>query len=132
VTLGNVTLTAHVTPGHTKGCTTWTMTTMEGGRSYAVIFYCSTSVVDRLVGNTQYPNVVADYERSFAALRAMKADVFLAPHPDFFEMEQKRKRTSAGGPNPFVDPQELGRFVGASERQFRAELNKQQSERPRW
>jgi metallo-beta-lactamase class B len=59
----------------------------------------------------------------------MKADVFLAPHPEFFEMERKRKQMSAGAANPFIDPTELSRFVDGSERQFRAALKKQQSER---
>jgi metallo-beta-lactamase class B len=127
--LGTITMTAHVTPGHTPGCTTWTTTTTENGRPYDVTFYCSTSVVDRLVGNASYPGIVQDYERSFATLRSMKADVFLAPHPDFFQMERKRKQVSAGAANPFIDPTELGRFVSGSERQFRAALKQQQSER---
>lgn len=129
VKLGGTTMTAHITPGHTKGCTMWTMTTMDGNRPHNVVFYCSTSVVDRLVGNPGYPEIVKDYERTFAAMRVLESDVFLAPHPDFFQMEQKRKRMAAGGPNPFVDPSELRRFVEQSERQFRAELKKQQSER---
>ncbi|MCA1562508.1 MAG: subclass B3 metallo-beta-lactamase [Acidobacteria bacterium] len=91
VRLGDTALTAHVTPGHTKGCTTWTTTTTERGRAYTVIFYCSTSVVDRLVGNTQYPEIVADYERTFSRLRTMSSDVFLGPHPAFFDMEAKRQ-----------------------------------------
>lgn len=125
VALGGTTLTAHVTPGHTRGCTTWTMTTAEQGRSYDVIFYCSTSVVDRLAGNTGYPTIVDDYERSFAALRRMRADVFLGPHPDFFAMDAKRGGMAGGAANPFVDPGELQRFVGRSEEQFRAELARQ-------
>ena len=124
--LGDTTLTALVTPGHTKGCTTWTMTTTESGRVYSVIFYCSTSVVDRLVGNTQYPEIVADYERTFSRLRTLSSDVFLGPHPTFFDMETKRKKMNDGAPNPFVDPTELGRSVAQSERQFRLELRKQQ------
>ncbi|HEU0005155.1 MAG TPA: subclass B3 metallo-beta-lactamase, partial [Terriglobia bacterium] len=69
--LGDTTLTAHVTPGHTKGCTTWTMTATEKGSTHRVVFYCSTSVVDRLVGNAQYPQIVTDYEHSFRKLRAL-------------------------------------------------------------
>jgi metallo-beta-lactamase class B len=129
VKVGDITMTARVTPGHTPGCTTWTTTTTENGRSYGVIFYCSTSVVDKLVGNTRYPGIVQDYERSFAAVRAMKADVFLAPHPDFFEMERKRKQMSAGAVNPFIDATELGRFVDRSEQQFRTALKKEQAGR---
>lgn len=126
VELGGTTLTAHVTPGHTKGCTTWTMSTEDDARRYDVLFYCSTSVVDRLVGNTRYPDIVADYERSFAVLRSMRADVFLGNHPAFFDLAGKRRRMSRGGPNPFVDPAELGRYVEESERGFRAVLKKEQ------
>jgi metallo-beta-lactamase class B len=126
VELGGVTLTARLTPGHTKGCTTWMTTAAEGGRNYKVIFHCSTSVVDRLVGNAGYPEIASDYDKSFDLLRSLEADVFLAPHPAFFQMEAKRKRVAEGAPNPFVDPAELRRFVGSSEQQFRAELKKQQ------
>jgi len=129
VRVGDTTLTARLTPGHTKGCTTWTMTASDNGRPVDVIFYCSTSVVDRLVGNTGYPDIVADYERSFAALRTIKADIFLGPHPIFFRMDEKIKKMSAGGPNPFIDPAELGRFVNESERQFRAALEKERAPR---
>jgi metallo-beta-lactamase class B len=124
VRLGDTTLTAHLTPGHTKGCTTWTMTAKEESRDHTVLFHCSTSVVDRLVGNTSYPNIVADYERTFAKLRAMKADVFLTNHPWFFGMDEKLKARQAGGANPFIDPLALGRFNDRQEQQFRAALEK--------
>jgi metallo-beta-lactamase class B len=127
--LGDTTLTAHITPGHTKGCTTWTMETTENSRAYRVVFYCSTSIVDRLVGNELYPEIAADYERSFEKLRALSSDVFLAPHPGFFRMEEKRKKMTPGRPNPFVDPTELHRFVENSRRQFEAELERQRSAR---
>jgi metallo-beta-lactamase class B len=127
VRLGEMSLTANLTPGHTRGCTTWTTTTMEGSRRLGVTFHCSTSVVDRLVGNTAYPEIAADYERTFARLRGLATDVFLAPHPGFFRLEEKRARLTAGGPNPFVDPTELGRFVDASERQFRSALAKERA-----
>jgi metallo-beta-lactamase class B len=127
VQLGDTVLTARITPGHTKGCTTWTMTTTEGGKRYNVVFYCSTSVVDRLVGNTDYPNIVADYERTFKTMRTIPSDVFLANHPDFFRMADKRKQITPDGPNPFVDPGEMSRFVDESERQFRATLAKEQA-----
>jgi metallo-beta-lactamase class B len=129
VRLGDTTLTGLVTPGHTKGCTTWTMTTTEGGKDYRVMFYCSTSVVDRLVGNAGYPQIVADYERTFARFRTLSADVFLSNHPGFFRMAQKKKQMTAGGPNPFVDPGELQRFVATSEQDFRAALARESQPR---
>ena len=129
VQLANAALTAHVTPGHTKGCTTWTMTTSDGARPYRVLFYCSTSVVDRLVGNTGYPQIVIDYEHTFERFRTMSADVFLANHPGFFEMERKRKAMTPGAANPFVDPGELQRFVTTSEQDFREALARQSQSR---
>ena len=125
VALGGVTMTAHVTAGHTKGCTTWTTTAPESGRSYGVLFHCSTSVVDTLAGNKTYPDIVQDYEKTFAKLRAMKTDVLLTNHPFFFDMEKKRAKVSAGGPNPFVDPSELQRFNDRQEQNFKASLEKE-------
>ena len=127
--LGDTTLTAHVTPGHTQGCTTWTMTATEKGSAHRVVFYCSTSVVDRLVGNAQYPQIATDYEHSFRKLRTLPSDVFLAPHPSFFDMETKCKKMQSGRSNPFVDLTELRRFVENSERQFHVDLERQRSQR---
>jgi metallo-beta-lactamase class B len=128
VELGGTVLTAHVTPGHTPGCTTWTTMVTEAGKPYRVVFFCSTTVVDRLLGNRRYPGIVADYERSFQALRALPADVFLAPHPEFFHLEAKRERMKSGGPNPFIDPGELRRYIERSEQKFRATLEREQHE----
>lgn len=128
VELGGTRLTAHVTPGHTPGCTTWTMTTTDAGKAYSVVFYCSTTVVDRLLDNSSYPSIVTDYERTFPALRALTADVFLAPHPMQFQMAAKRARMSAGAPNPFVDPTELRRHVDRSEQQFRDALAREKQD----
>lgn len=125
VELGGTVLTARVTPGHTKGCTTWTMKTREADKTYDVVFYCSTSVVDRLVGNAGYPGIVADYEQSFVRLRALPCDVFLAPHPEFFAMASKLERRKPGAVNPFIDATELRRHVDASEQKFRAQLAKE-------
>ena len=125
VQLGGVTLTAHITPGHTKGCTTWTMPVSEAGKTYQVVFYCSTSVVDKLVNNRAYPNIVSDYERSFAELRTMPCDVFLAPHAGFFNLDEKRKQLDAGHLDAFVDPTEMKKFVDESERAFHEQLEKE-------
>jgi metallo-beta-lactamase class B len=127
--LGDTVLTARLTPGHTPGCTTWTMTTMDSGRPYRVVFHCSTATIDtgRIVGpRARYPGVVADYERSFRILRDLPCDVFLHAHPDQFDMYRKRKRMTAGAPNPFIDSGALRRHVDESEREFRAELARQQ------
>jgi metallo-beta-lactamase class B len=127
LTVGDTTLQAVMTPGHTKGCTTWTMNARDGGRPLRVVFYCSTSVVAPLVGNTDYPTIIDDYERSFRTLRRLEADVFLANHPNFFELDRKRKQLTTGRDNPFVDSNEFHEFVTTSERAFRAALAKQRA-----
>ncbi len=121
VTLGGVTLTAHLTPGHTRGCTTWTMSVTEEGKSYDVVFYGSTTVLPgvRLVGNAAYPAIADDFAASFRTLKSLPCDVFLAPHGAMFGLEEKARRLKAGGrPNPFVDPGGYRAFVERSERIF--------------
>ena len=127
VALDGITMTAHLTPGHTKGCTTWTMPVSANGRTYHVVFDCSTSVAGNdLVHNTKYPGIVADYRHSFAVLRALPCDVFLGPHPEFFNMAEKVKELKQGNANAFVVPGELRAFVDQSEREFNEELAAQQ------
>jgi len=130
VRVGTTVLTAHLTPGHSGGCTTWAFPLTVEGQKRQALLYCSTSVAaNRLVSKAkgpQYPGIVADYQNTFAKLKTMKADVFLAPHAEQFGLEGKRAKLTAGGPNPFVDPDELQRTVAASEAAFRAELAKQQ------
>ena len=125
VQLGGAILTAHLTPGHTKGCTTWTMPVTENGKTYQVVFYCSTTVVDKLVKNAEYPDIVSDYERSFAVLRALQCDIFLAPHGSFFHRDEKLAKLRAGNKEAFVDSGELRRYVDQSAAEFRKELAKQ-------
>jgi metallo-beta-lactamase class B len=126
VRLGGVVLTAHLTPGHTRGCTSWTLPVTDGGRKLDVLFHCSTSAPGyRLVDNPQYPQIAADYRRSFAALRALPCDVLLAPHSFFFRLDDKRARLARGGPNPFIDPAECRAFIAESERDFDEALARQ-------
>ena len=128
VELGGVTLRAVLTPGHTPGCTTWTMTANEGGRKYDVVFFCSTSAPSgyRLVNNKAYPQIVSDYEHSFARLKQLPCDVFLGAHGTFFHLKEKSARLKAGArPNPFIDPDGYRWFVAASEREFHQLLQEQ-------
>jgi metallo-beta-lactamase class B len=105
VTLGDVTLTAHLTAGHTKGCTTWTTTVVDGGKPLRVVFVGGTSINAgvRLLDNARHASIVADYQRTFNVLKELPADIFLAQHPSMFGMEQKVARVNAGGGNPFID-----------------------------
>lgn len=121
VHLGDVTLEAHLTPGHTRGCTTWTTRVEDGGTSYVVVFAGSTTVNPRahLVRDPSYPGIRADYERTFRIQHGMHPDVFLAAHTGMFGFEEKRRRLAAGAaPNPFVDPEGFAAFVTRSEQRF--------------
>jgi metallo-beta-lactamase class B len=128
VALGGSVLTAHIMPGHTRGCTTWTMDVNEAGKTQHVLFYCSTSVPGyKLVNNPVYPGIAADYERSFAIAERLRCDVFLANHTGFFHMREKLARVSAGGANPFIDPDEYRTFVRQSRSDFETELARQRT-----
>ena len=118
--LGSVRLTAHFTPGHTAGCTTWTMPVWSRGQRLDVVFYCSTSVaLNRLLPNAQYPGIIDDYRGSFTRLATLHADVFLANHKDFFRLWEKRAAMRPEGTNPFI--------VDASRAEFEKDLAAQQS-----
>lgn len=130
VKLGEITITTHITPGHTRGCTTWTLPVVERDRPLNVTFYCSTSVAGNvLFGNRAYPQILADYQASFAKLRAIPTDVFLPNHPEFADLAGKRQRQMRGEPTPFVDPAEMGRFIDASQAAFNREAAKQETRR---
>ena len=129
VTLGGTTLTAHHTPGHTPGCTTWTLDVSDGGRPYHVVIIGSVGVNPgtNLVGN---PDLVADYQKSFQVLRALPADVPLGSHPGMFGLSGKYLRLPARGPNPYVDPQGYRDEITIQETAFTNELKRQQIEGP--
>jgi metallo-beta-lactamase class B len=127
VELGGVTLKAHLTPGHTKGCTSWSMRVNEEGQDYDVLFLCGlTTSLYKLTNNDKYPNIVRDARETLLRLRGMHADVLLAPHGFYFDLEGKAARQKAGAPNPFVDPGELGRHIAEMERDFEDALQAQE------
>lgn len=132
VSIGNARMIAHLTPGHTKGCTTWTTNAEEKGRSYHVVFLCSTSVPGYdLVHNAGYPNIVNDYRGTFAYLKSLPCDVFLAPHGSMFRLSEKfTARKNDGERNPFIDVGEFQAFVDRSKREFEEELKKQNAAAP--
>ena len=126
VTLGNVTLTARATPGHTPGCTTWTMRIPAKPRPLDVVFPCSVSVAgNRLIGNRAYPGIVADYRRSIAMLGALHADIVLPSHPELADVIAKGKRRQAGDTTAFIDPTLLPKIVAKAKVAFAADLAKQ-------
>ena len=132
VTLGGAVLTAHLTPGHTKGCTTWTMEVQQGGRLQHVVIVGSPNVNTgyKLVGNKLYPRIAADYEKTFRVLKSLPCDIFLGAHGSYYGMDDKLKRLRAGDSNAFVDPAGYRAYVDDRERAFHAELAKQQRQNP--
>lgn len=131
VRLGDLALTAHMTPGHTKGCTSWTLPVTQEGRAYRVLFACSLSVAgQRLVGDARYPEAAADFRATFARLRALRADVFLAFHPGQFDLDGKRRRLQAGDPLAFVSPAEAEAQIDLAQAAFEAELAIQNAAAP--
>lgn len=127
VTLGGTTLAARLTPGHTRGATTWTFS----AGSLDVVVVSSASILDyRFVGEESYPGIATDFERTFATFRSLPADIFLAPHGGFFDLAGKRERLApgAGKINPFVDPEGYEAWVARAEGAFRAALESQQKE----
>jgi metallo-beta-lactamase class B len=121
VELGGVTMVARLTPGHTKGCTSWTMKVKEGVKEYDVVFVGSTSAPGyKLVNNAGYPEIVEDYEKTFRLLKSLPCDVFLAAHGSFYDMLTKAKLLEQGkNPNPFIDPAGYRRYLTQSEKSFR-------------
>ncbi|RYD98522.1 MAG: subclass B3 metallo-beta-lactamase [Sphingomonadales bacterium] len=125
VRVGDTVITAHMTPGHTKGCTSWSM--RVGGRN--VVFAGSMTVAGQpLKKGEGYDNAVSDFRATFAKLRAMPADIFLSFHGEVFNMEAKRARLLTGDANAFVDPDEIKRRVDAAEAAFEVDLAKQLSQ----
>ncbi len=126
LTLGDVTLTAHITPGHSRGCTSWTMPVEQGGKTYQALFFCSATVAaNRLVGPPQYEGIVDDYRKTFAMTRDWRPDIFLANHPEFAGMPAKRERQQAGDPLAFVDREGFPAMMAKLEQAFEAALEKQ-------
>ena len=129
VTLGSRTLVAHLTPGHTRGCTTWTMTVEDGGKRYDVVIVGSPNVNTgyKLLNNAAYPQIASDYERTFRVLKSLPCDIFLGAHGGYFDLATKYPRAKSAGVSAFVDPEGYKAYVAEREGAFRAELKAQQA-----
>ncbi len=122
VKLGGVTLVAHRTPGHTRGCTTWTWKVADGGKTFDVVVIGSPNVNPgyRLVDNKDYPRIADDFARTFEILKKLPCDIFLGAHGDYYGMLTKYERTkTTPGVNPFIDPEGYRAYVAAKEKAFR-------------
>jgi len=127
IELGGQKLTAHLTPGHTKGNTTWTTKISDGARPYDVVFAGSPTALDyQFVPKESYPGIAADFERTFAVLKNLPCDIFLSDHGSFFSFREKRERLGRGeNSNPFIDPDGYKKFVTHYEEEFRDKLELQ-------
>lgn len=125
VQLGGVTLTALLTPGHTKGCTTYTMKAQDGDTAYDVVIGCGYGASGRvLINDADYPNRAEDFRRTYERARTLHADVFLGSHGQHYGLLEKLPKLGQGS-NPFIDPTTLPKHVDTYSAQFRAELEKQ-------
>jgi metallo-beta-lactamase class B len=128
VALGGVTLTAHLTPGHTKGCTTWSTRVQHNGKSLFLVMIGGTSINAgvKLLNNPRHPSIVEDYARTFRVLKELKPDMFVAQHPSMFRMEDKVARLKGGDANAFIDPQGYQALVSSNEQAYLTQLKKEQ------
>jgi metallo-beta-lactamase class B len=129
VKLGGTVLVAHLTPGHTKGCTTWTLKVAEGGKTYDVVIIGSPNVNPgyRLVNNTTYPRIAEDYQKTFKVLKSLSCDIFLGAHGNYFGLDTKYPRLKTEGLSVFVDPAGYKKYVEEKEQEFKKELAKQRT-----
>jgi len=132
VRLGEADLTAHLTPGHTRGCTTWTWDAVDRGHTYHVVDLCGLTILPatKVTGMVGYPNIANDYRHSFHLLRSLPVDIFLGAHLSYFGGGAKvaKLRAQPDGPNPFVDTAGYKRFVDAAEKQFNDQLAREQQQ----
>ena len=127
VELGGSKWVAHLTPGHTPGCTTWTSQIQQGGRTLNVVIVGSPNVNPGyyLVGNKKYPGIAEDYVKTFAVLQSLPCDIFLGAHGAYFDMKAKYEKFKAGDKNAFIDPQGYQAYVSEREQAFRTEWERQ-------
>lgn len=131
VELGGEVLTAVLTPGHTPGCTTWTLQVEESGVPYDVVIACSLGANAGyvLVGNEDYPQIADDYRATYAKVRTLPLDVFLGSHGFMYDLAGKYEKLqgrAAGAPNPYVDPEGFAQHVNQAEANFENMLKEQQ------
>jgi metallo-beta-lactamase class B len=130
VKLGGTVLVAHLTAGHTKGCTTWTMKVGDGAKALDAVIVCSPNVNPgyKLVNNASYPGIADDYARMFRTLAALPCDLFLGAHGSYYDLEAKYGRMQKGDASAFVDPAGYKKLIAAKTAEFQAGLKKQQAQ----
>lgn len=129
VKLGDTTLIAHLTPGHTKGCTTWTMKVNEQGKLLNVVIVGGVSINPgtKLVNNTAYPTITRDYEKMWQVLKSLPCDIFLGGHGGYFNLIEKYARMKNSTNNPFIDSEGYKKFIAQKEQDYKKLLKQQQN-----
>jgi metallo-beta-lactamase class B len=127
VALGGTVLTAHLTAGHTKGTTTWTLDEKDNGRTLHVVIIGSPNVNPgyKLVNNKTYPQIADDYRRGFQILKKLPCDIFLGAHGGYFDLKQKYDRFQRGEHDAFIDPTGYLAYIADREHAFESELGRQ-------
>ena len=126
--LGDLVLTAHATPGHTRGNTSWTWVSCEDARCLHVADVGSLSVPGyKLIGNPKYPGIVADIEHSFGVVAALPCDIPLAPHPGMVQFWKRVAERAQGNTNALIDPAGCRAYANDARAQFTQELAKQRA-----
>ena len=132
VSLGGTTLTAHVLPGHTKGCIAWTLHLEEEGRTYDTLIECSLNgQFLPYVNNEAYPTIAEDMRQTYVDARMLPAEVWVSSHASFYGLNDKYAKLQerkAGDPNPFYDPEGYQAHVAEFEGTFEAALQRQLAE----
>jgi len=127
VKLGDAVLTAHLTAGHTRGTTTWTMDEVEGGKTLHAVIVGSPNVNPgyKLVDNKKYPHIATDYQLGFEVLKRLPCDIFLGAHGGYYDMKEKYQRWKQGDRDAFIDPAGYKSYIAEREQVFRAEWARQ-------
>jgi metallo-beta-lactamase class B len=127
IRIGDVSLTAYHTPGHTRGATTWIATVVDGGKPYVVAFPDGAGFNPgyRLVKNPSYPGITEDYRRTHHMLEMLKPDIWLAQHNEYYDLDGKRKRAQSEGVKAWVDPEGYRRFIAGKKRAFEDEVDEE-------
>ena len=120
VSLGGVTLTAHLVAGHTRGCTAWTTDVDDNGKIEHVVFGCSLRAPAVIT-----PAIAAEFERTFAVVKTLPCDVMLGDHGSQFGLVQKYPEIKPGAPNPYIDKATCRREIDVEEAMFHAIMAEQ-------
>ena len=127
IKLGGTVLTAHLTAGHTKGCTTWSIQVIDHGKPYQAVIVGSLNVNPgyKLINNDAYPNIAEDYKHAIKTLKSLPCDIFLGAHAIYFDLNKKYLSLDHSLINPFVDPEGYKQHIAQKEHEFYMELRKQ-------